>query len=293
MNRISKTISVVIPTYNSWDTLKKCILSIQKQSLKPKEIIVIDNSSTDNTSEKVKVKFPQIKLVSLNKNTGVTGGRNMGIKKANPVSDYLLFLDHDMVADINMLKELVKIAQSRPDIGLVTPKIYYWGNRKRIWSAGTGINLWTGRIVFRGGEDKGQYENVEEVQVAPAAILVKRGVINKIKSFDDDYFVTYEDTDFCFRAREKKFKTFYAPKAVAYHILSWNPKDDADRVLSRSYWVGKNRVVFMKRFGKSFPIFSFFMILFVLYYLQLALRCNKFPDWLKFVQGTWEGLRHK
>lgn len=285
-----KKISVIIPTYNSWNTLKNCISSIQNQTLKPKEIIVANNGSIDGTAEKVKDKFPFIKLINLKTNTGVTGGRNAGIRLSNPASDYLLFFDHDMVADKNMLRELAKAAESNDDIGIVTPKIYYYGNRKRIWSAGTGINLWTGQILFRGGEDVGQYENIKEVQVAPAAIFVKKNGMKKLKQFDDTYFACYEDTDFCFKARMLGYKTFYVPKAVAYHILSWDPKDDVKRVLSRSYWVGRNRVIFMKRFGKSFPVFLFFLTLFIAYYLWLSISNKKIADGLRFLQGTFSGL---
>lgn len=286
-----KKVSVIIPTYNSWNTLKTCIDSIRNQILKPTEIIVVNNGSTDGTSEKVKEKFPTIKLINLKTNTGVTGGRNTGIKEADSILDYLLFLDHDMVAEKNMLSELVRVAEINREIGIVTPKIYYWGKKKRIWSAGTGINLWTGRIIFRGGEDVGQYENVEEVQVAPAAILVKSNVMKALKQFDDTYFASYEDTDFCFRARKLGFKTFYAPKAIAYHILSWDPKDDTDRVLSRAYWVGRNRIIFMKRFGANFPLFLIiFVPLFSLYYLTFSIKANRITDWFKFMSGAWRGL---
>lgn len=286
-----KKVSVIIPTYNSLNTLKSCIASIQKQSLKPTEIIVVDNGSTDGTSLKIKKKFPQVKLLTLNKNTGVTGGRNAGINKASLSANYLLFFDHDMVAEKNMLAELVKVAESDNEIGIVTPKIYYFGDKKRIWSAGTGINLWTGKIIFRGGEDIGQYEKVEEVEVAPAAILVKRNTMKKLKSFDNNYFACYEDTDFCFRARELGFKTFYAPRAIAYHILSWDLKDNVDRVLSRAYWIGRNRIIFMKRFGKNFHLFILlFMPLFCLYYFILSIKTDRVTDWLKFMRGTWRGL---
>lgn len=287
-----KKISVIIPTYNSWETLKTCITSIQNQTIKPREIIVINNGSTDGTPEKVKNKFPKIRLIDLKINTGVTGGRNAGIRQANIAFDYLFFFDHDMVAEKKMLSKLVEVAESSKEIGIVTPKIYYYGNKKRIWSAGTGINLWTGKIIFRGGEDIGQYENVAEVQVAPAAILVKRNVMKKLKLFDDTYFVSYEDTDFCFRAKEIGFKTFYAPKAIAYHILSWDPRDDVERVLSRAYWIGRNRVIFMKRYGKSFFVFLLFLPLFSLYYLFISIRCKQAKSWFRFLHGNIMGMLH-
>lgn len=287
-----KKVSVIIPTYNSWDTLRSCISSIQQQSVKPKEIIVVDNASTDGTTVKVKKMFPKVKLSTLNKNTGVTGGRNMGIKKTSSDFDYLLFFDHDMVADKDMLKQLIQVTAINSDIGIVTPKIYYFGDKKRIWSAGTGINLWSGQIIFRGGQDVGQFDEVVEVQVAPAAILVKQEVIKRLKKFDDTYFTTYEDTDFCFRAKRAGFKTYYAPKALAFHKLPTDFGEESKRLLSRSYWIGRNRVIFMKRFGRNFSVFILFIPLFIIYYLILALRNNKFHSWLSFAKGTLDGLLH-
>ena len=287
-----KKISVIIPTINSWETLKSCIKSVQNQSVKPFEIIVVDNASTDGTSKKIRQYFPKVKLITMSKNTGVTGGRNAGIKLVNKKANYLFFFDHDMVADKNMLKELTVVAMMEPNIGIVTPKIYYFGNKKRIWSAGTGINLWTGQILFRGGEDIGQYENAEEVQVAPAALLVKKEAMGKIKLFDDIYFATYEDTDFCFRAKRAGFKTYYAPYALAFHKLPMDFKEESRRLLSRSYWIGRNRVIFMKKFGKNFFIFLFFLPLYSLYYLIIALRYRQILSWLRFFQGTIVGILH-
>jgi GT2 family glycosyltransferase len=283
-----KNVSVVVPTFNSWNTLEECINSVKNQTHEPFEIIVIDNASEDETSKRVKKHFPEVKLVTLQKNTGVTGGRNRGIKEASKNTDYLFFIDHDMVADKRMLKELIRVAEKKRDIGIVTPKIYYWGDKKRIWAAGTGINLWTGQVIFRGGEDEGWYDEVEEVQVAPAAMLVKKEVIEKIKGFDDKYFATYEDTDFCFRAREAGFKTYYSPKALAWHKISPKPEDDADRLLSRAYYVAKNRILFMKEFGNS--TFWLFLPLFALYYIKMAILYKRPQAVLDYIRGSLSGI---
>lgn len=291
MNKyINNKVSIVIPTYNSWITLKDCISSIQKQTLKPFEIIVVDNASSDNTSQKVRAIFPSVKLIKQIINTGVTGGRNIGIAEASSRSDNILFFDHDMVADKKMLEELVNVSLSDKTIGIVTPKIYYSDNKTRIWAAGTGINLWSGQILFRGGKDVGQYETEKEVQVAPAVLLVKRLVINKLRSFDDRYFATYEDTDFCFRSKENGFKVFYAPKAVAFHKIPSDPQKESKRLLLRAYWIGRNRILFMKDFGNNFLIFTLFLPVYTLYYIRLALRFNKFDSWISFLHGCLDGM---
>lgn len=290
-------ISVVVPTYNSWETLISCVESFEKQSVKPFEIIVVDNASKDRTwseLKKLKVKnsfyTSKLKIIRNNKNLGVTGGRNAGIKHTHRKSDYIFFFDHDMVAHKMMLEKLYCVAEESGDIGIVTPKIYYWSNQKRIWSAGTGVNLWTGQVLFRGGSDVGQYDEVEEVQVAPAAMLVEKKVINKIGGFDDRYFSVWEDTDFSFRARKIGFKVMYAPDAVAYHDLSINPNDEADRLLRRAYFVGRNRIFFMKDYGKSFPLFLLFLPVYLFYYLRLAIGRRNVGGWFKFIKGTIDGI---
>lgn len=293
MRSSNSKISVIIPTLNSWVTLKSCITSIYNQTLKPAEIIVVDNASFDKTSLEVKKNFPKVKLVILKRNTGVTGGRNEGINKANKNSKYLLFIDHDMVADKNMLLNLVKVAEMDRSYGIITPKIYYWEGKKRVWAAGTNINLWSGQVLFRGGKDKGQFEKIEEVQVAPAAIFVKREILNKINEFDNRYFVTYEDTDFCFRAKREGFKTIYAPAAIAYHKISPLCSDERKRLLDRSFWIGRNRVLFMRDYGKNYYLFLLFSPIYLLYFIKLALEQKDLKGLMNYLKGFIAGIQNK
>ncbi len=286
----SSKISVIIPTFNSWYTLKSCINSIYKQTLKPLEIIVIDNASSDGTAKKVRQYYPKVNLVVLPTNLGVTGGRNAGIDYSNKKSKYLFFFDHDMSADKNMLKNLVGTLNSDHNIGITTPKIYYSSHKRKIWSAGTNINLITGQVLFRGGDDIGQFNLNEQVQVAPAAIMVKRSVIDQIGGFDNRYFLTYEDTDFCFRTRDKGFKTLYTPKAIAYHKISLNRSLSNKRLLARSYWVARNRILFMKDYAWNFYFFLLLSPIYLLYFLTLAISERNFSGFLNFVKGYIIGI---
>ncbi len=290
MKALVSKISVVVPTFNSWDTLKPAISSLYKQTQKIYEIIVIDNASSDQTSKNVRKFFPKVKLVILDKNTGVTGGRNAGIDHAHKDSKYILFFDHDMLADKKMLGELLKVAQSNGLYGIITPKIFYYEDKKRIWAAGTNINLWTGQILFRGGKDIGQYNTIDEVQVAPAAMLVKKEVINKVKRFDNRYFATYEDTDFCFRAKDHNFKTIYAPTAIAYHKISPNPSNEQKRLLDRSFWVGRNRILFMRDYGKNYYFFLLFSIMYLLYFIKMSLEQKNLNALINYLKGFISGI---
>ena len=84
-------ISVIIPTYNRYEFLKRALNSVYAQTFLPSEVIVVDDGSTDNTSH-IQLDFPKIKYI-YQKNSGVSSARNTGIK--NATSDWIAFLDSD------------------------------------------------------------------------------------------------------------------------------------------------------------------------------------------------------
>lgn len=287
-------ISAVIPTYNSKNKVIKAVKSLLNQTTDLLEIIVVDNGSSDQTSIKLQSIFRhKIKLIVLQENQGVTGGRNEGVKHLSVKSRMVLFFDHDMIADKKMVEELSKVFETEKKVGIITPKIYYLSDKNIIWSAGTGINLLTGQVLFRGGVDKGQYDLLEPVQVAPAVMLVKADVMKKLKGFDNKYFATFEDTDFCFRANKIGYKTVYAPTAIAFHDLPLDKVGESKRLVKRMYWVGRNRILFMKDFGQFWPIFLLFLIPLSGYYLLLCLKYGSITDYWQFIKGTVHGFLNK
>jgi len=102
-------ISLYIPTFNSENTIKRCLQSVLNQKLKPDEILIIDNNSTDNTIKlvsdiKTKSKIPII--IIFQKKKGLGNARNLGVK--NSKYNYIASVDSDCVANKNWLKELTK-----------------------------------------------------------------------------------------------------------------------------------------------------------------------------------------
>lgn len=265
-----------------------CIGSIYKQDYKSIEVIVVDNVSTDGTSEAVEKRFPKVKLVRNKKNLGVTGAVNRGLKYAK--GRYLLLVDHDNILESNMLSELVRTIESDSKIGITVGKIYFDEDHTIIWAAGTGINLFTGQIYFRAGKDVGQFDKVEEVQVAPANFLLRRELVTNDGVYDPTYVINYEDTDLSFRIRSQGYRVVYTPKAISYHRIPMSSEGAGKRLLSRAYWIGRNRVIFMKRWGNFYPFVTFFLPLLSVYYLYLALRYNQLGNFIKYCKGIYDGV---
>jgi GT2 family glycosyltransferase len=281
-------VSVVIPTFNRKNDLLECLTALLNSSYGNIEIIVVDNASTDGTNEAVKRMFPKVKLIRNKRNEGVTGGRNRGAIEAE--GDYILFLDHDMIVDKQMVGELMKIIEADPKVGMAGPIIYYYDEPSKVWAAGTSINMLTGKVDLNIlNSDKTGRGEPFDVQVLPAAFMVGKEILNKVGLFDDVFFAVYEDTDFCFRVREAGYRVLCVPNAKAWHKVPVDAEKQDLHVLSRSYYVARNRIIFMKKYAESVD-FIVFLILFVpVYAIYYTLRCLR--RWRpSFIKEYWKGL---
>ncbi len=289
-NKKSPLVSIIVPTYNLKNIFMECLQSIINQDYSHTEIIVVDNASTDDTSEVVKKKFPRVNLIKNSRNLGSTGGMNTGLKKAK--GGYVWFIDHDNILNRDMLSQMVLLAESDPDIGIVVPKIYYWEKRDTIWAAGTSVNMITGINIAREGKDFGQYEKVEEVEIAPANFLVRREVINKVGFYDDIFFVCYEDSDFCSRVRKAGYKIIYTPKAICYHKFPFlDEKTRKNRWLSRAYFTARNKIIFMRKDSEFFLLFVLLYPVWFLIYTYQAVRYFNLIALRNFYQGMFDGFK--
>lgn len=303
-------ITVIIPFYgNQNECVIEAVESLYKSTEKNIQMILIDNASTAGASDIIKVKFPEAKLIIFSENKGVTGGRNAGIENLFGNEDYVVFFDSDQVVDKNMLTELIRPFSIDKTIGITTPKIYFHPdfldsakNTKTpyetldensshiIWSAGTDINMTTGQILFRGGEDAEEYRKDAYVNVAPAVLCCSIEVVKKVGLFDDIYFAVYEDTDYSFRARKLGYKIYYCSKAFAWHKIYYDPEGSAKKLLTRLYYVGRNRIIFMKRFAPNFSIFVLFLPVYFAYYTLFGLKFRNFKSILDFYRGSFVGF---
>ncbi|MCK4352495.1 glycosyltransferase family 2 protein [candidate division WOR-3 bacterium] len=122
-------VSIIILDWNGGKDIIECLKSIKGINYTNYELIVVDNASFDNSVNLIREKFPNIRIIQNKENLGFAGGMNTGIVqsvKCKVQSDYVLLLNQDTIVGKNFLKELVKVAESDPKIGIVGPKIYYW-----------------------------------------------------------------------------------------------------------------------------------------------------------------------
>ncbi len=261
-----KLVSVVIVTRDRKKKGLKAIVSIYEQRYSPLEVILVDNASLDNTAEIIKRKYPKTIIVTSQTNIGGAGGRNLGLSYAK--GKFVFFMDDDAFADIHALSELVKVIREDPKVGIVQPKIYYADKKNIIQGVGHGINLLTGRVfgIGVGERDHGQYEEIMDIPMVGCTWLVKKSVFQKIGTYDEDFFIPYEDSDFSIRAKKAGFRICFVPRAHVWHS-SHKDSDISPKLrwlgittAERAYRVSRNKIIFMK---KHAPLLNLLIFLFL------------------------------
>lgn len=284
-------VSVIIPTYNRKALILPCIESVLRMQPPRIETIVVDNGSTDGTIEEIHEHFPEVRIIRSSHNLGVAGGRNVGAQAAR--GDYLLFLDNDTIVDAKLLDELLNALHSDSSRGLVGPVVFYHNEPTRIWSVGTSVNLTTGRVTFHktGEIDRGDLEQEIEVGVLPTAFLMRSSTLAEVGLFDERFFAHYEDADFCYRLHEHGMKIFCISRARVWHKIPNHRATSENRVLSASFYITRNRILFMRKHSERFPVFAIvFLPVLTFYWSTLALRRGRL-DWLyNVLRGTASGL---
>ncbi|MBI2040305.1 glycosyltransferase family 2 protein [Candidatus Microgenomates bacterium] len=211
-------VSVIIPNWNGVELLKLSLPSLEKQSFKSLEIIIVDNGSTDNSIKYINDTFPKVKVIKLERNYGFAKAVNIGIKKTN--GKYIIFLNNDTEIDKSCIQYLVQAVLRKSNVGFIQAKSLNFKKRNIIDNASDTIDA-VGHLKTYGlGENDGpKFRSAGYIFLASGnGTLFKREVFDQVGLFDEDYFFYMEDADFCLRAQLKGFKGWFEPKAKIYHL---------------------------------------------------------------------------
>jgi GT2 family glycosyltransferase len=219
MKSSNPVVSIVVLNLNGKDCLGKCLRSLFESKYENKEIIVVDNGSTDGSQDFVKSQFPSVKLIENQKNLGFGPGNNVGIK--NATGDFVLFLNNDVLLDPDCIGILTTKMVQEEDIGVIGCKIYVGSLNKVIQHAGGTLDpSGSGILIGYLEKDVGQYDEEKNVDwVHGAAFLVRKSVFKDVGMFDPIYYPIYHDeVDLCYRAKKFGYKIRYEPSAEVYHF---------------------------------------------------------------------------
>ncbi len=253
-------VACIVLNYNGKDITVQAVESLRAMDYPAFDILHVDNGSTDGSAAAVAAADPASTLVRTDENLGPGGGLNLGMYVALQGDyDYLLFLNNDIEVEPTMLSEMVAVAERDPRIGCVGPKAYYYWARERLWSAGGIIRFKQSVTRERGdGEiDRGQHDRDDEVDYATGcALMMKREVVEKVGYWDTTYRFAAEDADWCARVRQHGYTSYFAHKAVLYHMVAYT---GGAYVAKRTFFTGRGGALFARRYGSVWQRFTFLL----------------------------------
>lgn len=286
-------------TWNQKSHVLECLASLVKLDYANYEIVTVDNGSTDGTYEAIRDQFPDVHVVRHPENLGCAEGVNGEIRYALAAgARYLFIIANDAVVQPSTLSELVKVAEGDPAIGVVFPKVYYYGTQRKIWMARgirmEGVDWLRGRFtgLVQNVEDDGSYD--QEIEAALGAggfCLVRLEAVKKVGFLNPDYWIYYDDADWLVRIHRAGYSGRYAPRAVAWHKPSSAMGMETEGFY---YYRTRNRLIFFKRYSPPL-IFPLFFLYFFSELFFDTLPClylsGRRPQMRTAVQGLLDFLR--
>lgn len=212
-------ISVILNTNRRDDTLA-CIASLRENDYTEQQIIVLDNNSTDGSSEAIATQFPEVQIIHLEENRGYAGNNNVGITAAvGQGADWVFVLNEDTILAPDCLSQMIDAAQSHERVGVVGPMVYHHDEPQVIQSAGGSLDrYWVSHHIGENEPDHRQYQTPRSVDwISGCAILVHRAVVEEVGALDERFFYYWEETEWCLRAARAGWTILHVPDARLWH----------------------------------------------------------------------------
>lgn len=241
-------VTVIVPTLEGGENLRKCLAGLRAQTFTAYEVIVVDNSGRGVAVAALNP-GAGVRVIENRHNVGFGAAVNQGIEAAQ--GEFVCTLNDDAVPDPRWLEELVRACRSDAALGMCASQIRLAESPDRLDSAGMQVYL-DGSSKQRGWmAPSSSFESPEEALFPSAcAALYRRAMLERVGRFDPDFFLYCEDTDLGLRGRRAGWRCLYVPSAVVYHHYSGS----AGRAsAAKAFYVERNRGYVVV---KNFPVWT-------------------------------------
>ena len=208
---------VIILNWNGLQDTLECLGSLVSCDYPNFNVIVVDNGSTDGSSDTIRERYPEVHLIRNDRNLGFAAGNNEGIRRAlDHGAEMVWLLNNDTVVEKSTLSQLVTAAMESQMIGLASPIIRYYDEPEAIQFCGSYIDWENKRIVKMSDPVKDNDLNMP-ICLWGTALFIKRDLIEKIGYLNEKYFAYHEDEDYSMRAVMAGFRNIVEHRAIIYH----------------------------------------------------------------------------
>ena len=293
-----RSVSIITVNYNHHHLTEALLHSIfAKNSYPFIEIIVVDNGSKTNPVPAWQQQFPAVHFIHSEINLGFAGGNNLGIKAAT--GDYLFLVNNDTEFTEHLVEQLVHTLDKHADCGIVSPKIRYYDKPDVLQYAGyTEMNYYTCRnsCIGQFEEDKGQYDNCTGTTgfAHGAAMMIRREAIDKAGLMAENFFLYYEEMDWCEYMKRAGYTIHVNMQALIYHKESMSVGKASPL---KEYFMNRNRLLFIRRNApfvkKALFLFYFLLVVAPRNIIQYIINKNYRFIPILFKAITWNFFHNK
>ena len=280
---------MIIVGWNSYDNTQECIQSILDQQFIKTHIYLVDNGSKNEPLGKLAQIYPEINYIYSESNLGFAAGTNLGLQNALATGyDYFLIVNNDTKADTLMLHEL-STALKDEKLGLAAPLIYYYDTPEKIWSSGGSINYLFLMPLDSHNKKNPLINPTVRTFLSGCCYLLKRELLEQVGLFDEQFFLYFEDLDYCLRVNETKWKMMVIPTAKLYHKVSQSSGGHMSES-ERFFYAKSSGLYFKKHINKTnaLPIIFFRLGSALKMTTQLLIR-GRFNTTWSYLHGLYQG----
>lgn len=248
-------VAVIIINYDGLDDTLECLASLRESDFKDFITIVVDNASRHDPTAAIAAVYPEVLTIKSRINLGFTGGNNLGLTKAYEFDPrYIFFLNNDTVVTPDLLSTLVGFMEGNPDVGLAGPLTYYFDEPELVCFSGGHLDRNTGRIAFIGKGARLTDTSQESIYcsfVEGAAIFIRTELVRKIGGFNDQYFLTSEESELCVKVADMGYKLAVLTTCSLFHKVSRSMGAGSELI---NYFVYRNRLHFIRNNARKFRL---------------------------------------
>jgi GT2 family glycosyltransferase len=211
------SVSIVVLNWNGKHHLESCLGSLSKLDYPESklELILCDNGSSDGSVEFARAKFPQVKVIALDRNYGFAEGNDRAAQQAG--GEWVGFLNNDMWVKASWLQDMLSALEERPEAACIASKIVNWDG-SALDFVGGGVNFMGQAFQLDYGKKDSPHDRFRRLLFAcGGAMLIQRELFLKVGGFDPDFFAFFEDVDLGWRLNVLGHDVWYTPRATAYH----------------------------------------------------------------------------
>lgn len=296
INFMLKKAGIVLLNYNGSEDTLACVASLENINYENYEIIVVDNASTDGSFEKLKKELGnKHTLLDSKRNGGFAYGNNIGIKHGlNNGAAYILLLNSDTLVEPDFLLKLIETADNNETAGIITGKILYENQRDKIWYGGGEINWKRFHGVHYTNNSKDNFSNQDSATKITFAsgclMLIKREVFEKLGLLPEEYFMYYEDVDFCAKVYNNGYSIMYNPQCIIFHKVSASTGEEESAFSVE--WNTRSRLIFMSKYKDNSGIKVYVKAILFFYVTRLLvmakyLRTKRFDKIKALIKGLF------